>query len=392
MSVALKEIAKRKRDFMIYQEYIYDYDELGITTTEYRTVLEDPHVYAGVQQRKGQIQQMGWELQVPENYAHKKEILLFLNELSFEEVISEILNCVLFGYSVLEITWKKEGSRYVPAAITEKPSDWFRFDEKRELVYLEDFNNVKQLPDFKFLVAKHKGTYEFPYGEKIVKKIYKYVKQKEIGVEMWQKLVERYGMPSLVGRYAVGATEDEKSEFLESLQTMVEDNITVMSADETFEFPESAKYNVGEVFEKMLHFYNLEISKAILTVTLTTEITQVGSYKTAQIHKEMLEYLGLADKKIVETVIDQLIEWYVLLNYGKEDITPKLNFVVKEKIIESTIERDKILKEIGVKFTAEYFKKRYNLTEEDFVLSEKSKVRSEKQKDRSQITEVRRQT
>ena len=31
---------------------------------------------------------------------------------------------------------------------------------------------------------------------------------------MWQKLVERYGMPSLVGRYATGATEPEKAELL----------------------------------------------------------------------------------------------------------------------------------------------------------------------------------
>jgi len=370
MNAITREIAKRKREFFWNQEYIIDYDELGITLKEYKTTLEDPHVYAGVQQRKGQIQQMGWELNVPTDCCIKDKIMSFIEGWTFEKIISEMLNCVMFGYSVLEIEWKKNGEEYIPVNLIEKPSDWFRFDDKRKLVFLSDDGTIK-VPEYKFLVLKHKGSYENPYGEKIAKKIYKYVKQKEITIEMWQKLVERYGMPSLVGRYAAGATEDEKAALLSELESMIDDNITVMEEGETFEFPESAKYNIGDVFEKLLHFYNLEISKAILTVTLTTEITQVGSYKTAQIHKEMLEYLGLADKKLIEDAVNKVVEWYVILNHGLDAVAPKIKLNRKEKIIESTIDRDKILQEIGVKFTENYFKKRYNLTEEDFVLSEK---------------------
>jgi len=372
MSVVLKEIAKRKRSFYFNQDYISDYDELGITTKEYQTVLDDPHVYAGIVQRKGQIQQMGWELNISDCSCMKESLMKFISSWTFEKIISEMLDCVMFGYSVLEIIWEKEGNEFVPREIIEKPNDWFRFNEKRELVFLSD-EGTKNLPKYKFIVTKHKGSYENPYGEKISKKIYKYVKQKEISVEMWQKLVERYGMPSLVGRYATGATDDQKRELLSELEAMIEDNITVMEEGDTFSFEEAAKYNVGDVFEKLLHFYNLEISKAILTVTLTTEITQVGSYKTAQIHKEMLEYIGLTDKKIIEDAINQILEWYTILNHGPNEPLPKIKFNKKEKIIESTIDRDKILQDIGVKFTADYFKKRYNLTEEDFVLQGEEK-------------------
>jgi len=367
MNAVTREIAKRKREFFWNQEYIIDYDELGITLKEYQTTLDDPHVYAGVQQRKGQIQQMGWELNVPTDCCIKDSIMNFIQGWTFEKIISEMLNCVMFGYSVLEIEWKKNGEEYIPINLIEKPNEWFRFNDKRELVFLSD-DGTKSVPNYKFIVTKHKGSYENPYGEKIAKKIYKYVKQKEITIEMWQKLVERYGMPSLIGKYATGATEADKLALLEDMESMIEDNITVMDTANEFSFEEAAKYNVGDVFERLLHFYNLEISKAILTVTLTTEITQVGSYKTAQIHKEMLEYLGLADKKIIEDAINRVIEWYVILNHGAEEKVPKIKFNRKEKIIESTIDRDKILQEIGVKFTADYFKKRYNLTDEDFCL------------------------
>jgi len=38
-------------------------------------------------------------------------------------------------------------------------------------------------------------------------------------------------------------------------------------------------------------------------------------------------------------------------------------------VVEEGAERDKLLCEIGVKFSKEYFMKRYNLGEEDFEIS-----------------------
>ncbi len=44
-----------------------------------------------------------------------------------------------------------------------------------------------------------------------------------------------------------------------------------------------------------------------------------------------------------------------------------------QQVVEESAERDKILKEMGVNFTKEYFMKRYNLTEADFTLMENGK-------------------
>ena len=68
-----------------------------------------------------------------------------------------------------------------------------------------------------------------------------------------------------------------------------------------------------------LDFHNAEISKAVLTVTLTTETQKSGSYKAAEIHKEMLNYLGITDKKLVERALNELLRYYTELNYGKID-------------------------------------------------------------------------
>jgi len=48
---------------------------------------------------------------------------------------------------------------------------------------------------------------------------------------------------------------------------------------------------------------------------------------------------------------------------------PKFILKKKEAIIEESGERDERLHKVGVRFTKEYFKKRYNLEEEDFELT-----------------------
>ena len=83
-------------------------------------------------------------------------------------------------------------------------------------------------------------------------------------------------------------TKHRKHEFLDQLQQMVEDNITIFEETLGIELKESPQYDIGQLYERLVDFHNKEISKAVLTVTLTTEIEGVGSYKASEIHREML--------------------------------------------------------------------------------------------------------
>ena len=175
-------------------------------------------------------------------------------------------------------------------------------------------------------------------------------------------------MPYLIGRYPNTYTEVQKAELLEQLEEMVEDNITIFEDGLGIEIKESPQYDIGQLYEKLVGFHNKEISKAVLTVTLTTEIEKVGSYKASEIHREMLSYLGVSDKKLVERALNTLLEYYVKINYGDIPL-PRVKLNKKEAIVEESAERDKILSEIGVKFSKEYFMKRYNLSEGDFGIN-----------------------
>ncbi len=120
------------------------------------------------------------------------------------------------------------------------------------------------------------------------------------------------------------------------------------------------------MYEKLVGFHNKELSKAVLTVTLTTEIEKVSSYK-GEIHREMLSYHGVSDKKLVERALNTLLEYYVKINYGDISL-PRVKLNKKEAVVEESAVRDKLFSEIVVKFSKEYFMKRYNLGKEDFEL------------------------
>ncbi len=350
----------------ILQENNYDYEI-------YRDLFTDPHLMATIQQRKMQVQQMGWELEFSGTKKIKQRLINIIRQLPLSEIISDILDAIFFGFSVGEVMWMKDGNEIVPTNVIGKPQEWFIFTRENEIrmrTYKNGqyfFEEGAELPEYKFILTQHKPTYVNPYGERILAKCYWPVQLKRGGIDFWQLMMERYGMPYLIGRYPNTFTQTQKDEFLDQLQQMVEDNITIFEETLGIELKESPQYDIGQLYERLVDFHNKEISKAVLTVTLTTEIEGVGSYKASEIHREMLSYLGVSDKKLVERSLNTLLEYYVKLNYGDIPL-PRIKLNKKEAIVEESADRDKILSEIGVTFTKDYFKKRYNLQDTDFEL------------------------
>jgi phage gp29-like protein len=338
---------------------------------------------ATIQQRKMQVMQLEWEIQ-QSNPSHfdsaqcdtqrvTKELEQVFEGMDFNDLVSQIMDAIFFGYSVVELTWKKDGKFLRPDKITGKPQEWFIFDRYNELrlrkykhgFYL--FEEGEKLPPYKFILTQHKPTFTNPYGEKILSRCYWPVTLKKGGIEYWQLMMERYGMPYLIGRYPNTFTALQKTEFLEQLKQMVVDNITIFDEALGIELKESPQFDIGQLYENLVKFHNREVSKAVLTVTLTTEIEKTGSYKAGEVHKEMLEFLGESDRKLVESSLNKIIDYYCELNYGNIE-RPKIKLLDKEKVIEESVDRDKVLSDMGVKFSKEYFMKRYKLAEGDFSL------------------------
>ena len=394
--------------------------ENGYDFKIYRDLLTDPNLTATVQQRKLQILQMDWEvietIKRPDksgfplrsnieqrvkcsknshfDYAQcdiKEKAEKVLNNLPLQRIMSEIMDCLLFGMTIQEITYDlNDDGELEPVKIEAKPQEWFIFNVNNELrmrkkttagVYL--FEEGERLPDFKFIVNRYHATYDNPYGDKILARCYWPITFKRAATEFWQLMVERYGMPFLLGFHPSGWTRTQIDDFLEQLKEMINENVYVFpeTLKDMIQLKESPQYDIGQLYEILINHHNREVSKAVLTVTLTTDMQGVGSYKAADIHKEMLSYIGLSDKKIVEDGLNRILQYWTFLNWGHLD-SPKVVLKKKEKIVDESEKRDEVLSKMGVKFTKEYFKKRYRLEDEDFELVDnKQEVRSEKREE-----------
>ena len=109
----------------------------------------------------------------------------------------------------------------------------------------------------------------------------------------------------------------------------------------------------------------MPISKAILGQTLTTEIGSTGSYAASNTHMQVRQDIVDSDKKLVEGVINQLIQWIYEINFTNAEV-PVFELYEPEDVDLTLAQRDKILSDTGVKFTKEYFIKNYGLEDEDF--------------------------
>ncbi|MBU1680309.1 MAG: DUF935 domain-containing protein [Bacteroidetes bacterium] len=103
------------------------------------------------------------------------------------------------------------------------------------------------LPEYKFIITQYQPSYVNPYGKKLLARCYWPVTFKRACIEQWHLLSEKFGLPSIVGFYAVGATETEKQELLDSLTNMLEENIAVMKTGTEIEFKENPKYEIGQM-------------------------------------------------------------------------------------------------------------------------------------------------
>ena len=373
------EIATRKRALNFYSlaNILPDPDivlrKQGKDISIYKELLCDPHVFACVQSRKAGVLSLEWAINrgSEEKNEVAEEIEKILNEIDIHKLISDILNATQFGFQPLEIMWKRDKSGHVmPARVVAKPSEWFCFDDDNNLKFRtkENYYGI-ELPDKKFLLVQNNPTYNNPYGERTLSRVFWNVTFKKGGMKFWVVFTEKYGMPHLIGKHPRGASKAETDSLADMLEEMVQDAIAVIPDDSSVEIQEASKSSSAEIYEKLIDKMNSEISKAILGQTLTTEIGSSGSYAAANTHMQVRQDIIDSDKKLVETAINQLITWICEFNYPNIDV-PVFELYAPEDVDLTLAQRDKILSETGVKFTKDYFIKAYGLEDEDFDIRE----------------------
>ena len=352
----------------------------GKDITVYEGLLYDDQVGMCAEALELAIQAMPWEIDhngATDNWA--TELRNMMASWDHERIFSEAINARLFGYQPIEACWTLNERLWNIADLVGKPPEWFHFDEQNLLRLRTKGSLIKGTPvghqamPYKFMVPRHKASYKNPYGKAVLALCFWPVAFKKGGIKFWLKLIEKYGIPFLVGKQPRGSSDKAANTLLDMLEHMVQDAVAVIPDDSSVEIlGQGAGTASGDLFERHVRYHDASIAKAVLGQTLTSSSGDdgAGSYALGNVHLQVFGNVKLGTAKLIKKVYDQAFAWLTELNQGGP--APTFQWVLDEDVQKDRAERDKTLKETGLRFTKKYFQNRYNLDGDDFELAQEN--------------------
>lgn len=335
----------------------------------YDEVDRDPHAGSVLQTRYLSV--VGKELEVlaADDSAQAQEIADFINDklesCNFTQACQELLQAILYGFFVAEVMWKVKDGSVVPVKIMGKHPRRFSFTMERELRLLTPQNMIdgEQVPTRKFIVFSY-GSSDNPYGKGLGQKLWWPVWFKKNGIKFWLIFLEKFGMPTAVGKYPPRTDPEQQKALLDAIDALQTE--TGVKIPETMAIDLLEVARTGKVtYETICEYMDKQISKAVLGQTASTEGTP-GKLGNEQSQEEVRQDILKADADLLcEVLNDTLVPWMVDYNFPNVSQYPKLWFRTEpEKDLKTLAERDKKLSnDIGLPISKRYFYDTYNIPE-----------------------------
>lgn len=294
-----------------------------------------------------------------------------LERANLRSVISGILDAPFWGISPLELIWRRGGDWWHLVDIVPRPAHWFGFDQHNNPLFVGAWGTLAAepipLPPGKFVLVGHHAAYDNPYGLRLLSRCLWPVAFKRGGLQFYAKFVERHGMPWAVAEAPQKAERPDKRDMARDLARMVQDCVAVVPHGSSVQLL-SAGQTQGEIHETFLSRQDRAISKILMGQTLTVEMEGKNSQAAAQTHKDVADDIAQADKAMVTDAWNEIAWLYAQVNAGPGVPAPLAGYD-EPKDLKSRAELDKLLKEIGVSFTAEHFMENYDLKPTEFTVS-----------------------
>lgn len=334
-------------------------------------MMHDPHVQSVFRSRRAGVAGRRWEVTPAEDSSKAKKIAGFVAETltaipNFEHALAHLLKAIPYGHAVAEIMWRIDHDAVRIQALRTRRSERFLLTEDSSLKLVDsESGETKALPFRKFICHRHEPQDDVPFASPLLVSIYWPWFFKKHGQAFWMVLAEKFGVPSVIGRYPAHFTDADVRNLVTALTNLQQDSVAAVPADTKVSVESIQVGEKGSFFRELLDFMNSEISKTVLGGTLTQEVGKVGSYAAARTHQEVREDIITADARLLQTTINStLIRWLVDFNYGPD--VPAPQFVIDYLPSRGTPEFAQVLKtlaEMGYKVPERFIAETFGLPE-----------------------------
>lgn len=303
---------------------------------------KDGHIFSELQKRRLCMKSVDWKLSPPRNATSAEikdtEMLQeLLEDMTFlGDVIFDMSDAILKGFSNSEITWHEEEKLWLPQQIDFKDPSWFMVnpDNRDELRLRDDSNNGAQLQPFGWIQHVHKTKSGYLSRNGLARVLLWPYIFKNFSVRDLGEFNEIYGLPLRLGKYPTGASQAEKNTLLRAVMSIGHNAGGIIPKGMEIDFKEAAK-GTQQPFEYMISIMEKTMSKAILGGTLTSQADGKSSTNAlGNVHNEVRQELRDSDlTQIAATLTRDLVLPLYTLNcrsYQKPSRSPIFEFDITE--------------------------------------------------------------
>jgi len=384
-AVITDEIAVIKKDIDIfwgYAKWLENPDPVLRTEARgkglklYDEVDRDAHAGAVLQSRYLAVVSKEWEIIPAEEPKSKgrpaietrsQKIADFvkkaLDDTNFDQGCMELLQGILYGYYTAEVIWKTTADAVLPHRILAKHPRRFVFTPERDLRLLTPQNMIEgePVPDRKFIVFTY-GYSDNPYGRGLGQTLWWPVWFKKHGIKFWLVFLEKFGMPTPVGKYPPGTEPKQQQALLDAIDAWQRETGIKIPNTMEIEILEATRRGSAD-YNGMCDYMDKQISKRVLGQTATTEGTP-GKLGNEESQDETRQDVVKSDADLLcECLNGTLIRWIVDYNFPGVTDYPKIwRRTEKEQDLKELAERDKILvNDIRLPVSRDYFYETYGI-------------------------------
>lgn len=301
----------------------------------YQRLLLDEHVQGCFAKLMQEVTARPWYVQEhsdkPGDLAVRDYVAEVLSELPIDDIYKGMAECLITGFSVAEVMWKKSKRGVIPFDVRMRDQRRFVFQEMEEaqtgftmrcLTFNRMFEGV-ELPQRKFIINRHYTSHNGdPYGAGLGRILYPLVKFRRRAIESYVLYGDRYATPTAVAKAPLSASTKELDTLYDHLSNLSQE--TAMILPEGYELDFVTPSGSPDVFKNLIDYIDKEISTLVCGENEAGQ-AEAGSRASSQV-ANLVRVVKASEmsEMISHTLTKTLIRWIVDLNYGTDVACPEL--------------------------------------------------------------------
>ncbi len=347
----------------------------------YDRLLDDDVAFSTFQQRRRAVVKKPWEVEPggkdPQSKAAADHLRMQLDAIPWDNICDKALYANWYGYGVGEFMWKvgDDGLIWMDNILF-PDRKWFSFTNGGECRMRTPIDRDGiALPDRKFWVMRAGQNHDFQhYGVGLAHWCYWPIWFKKNGIRFWALFLEKYGMPTMLGKFPANASDEDKQRLLDALSAVGTDSAVIIP--ESFE-ADTMEGTRGGTGAKSYGDFSAEMNEAVMRIILSQTMTSkagpagLGSSQ-ADVHMDVREEVTAADSDLMhESFNCTAPRWLTEWNFPGAKPPRVFREMETPEDLSTLAERDAKLAEFGWHLTPEKQIERYG---EGYVYREPPKA------------------